>query len=149
MDPPLRHWWIQTVNSRRVSDGGEILVFDYAEAIRASVFKSISEPLFHTENWVFENPKCQRVYYNLKAVCAFKEVGLFVTQKVTLLHFMLRAFAYKISSSFSHTCTIHNVMVFKVLLLQNLSATSETESLTIKTFRGHYILFGLYLNVNK
>ncbi len=33
MDPPLRHWRIQTLKSGRVSDGGEILAFDYAEAV--------------------------------------------------------------------------------------------------------------------
>lgn len=33
MDPPLRHWQAQTLKSGKVSDGGEILAFDYAEAV--------------------------------------------------------------------------------------------------------------------
>lgn len=46
MDPPLRHQWAEALKSGRRSDGGEILPFDYVEAVWASVCQTKSELLF-------------------------------------------------------------------------------------------------------
>lgn len=91
MDPPLRHWRAQTVKSGSLSDGGEILAFDYAEADRESLSdsKNKSEPLFQGERaGALKTQNVRGVYYDLKTVYVVKEVGwMFCDTKVTLLSF--------------------------------------------------------------
>lgn len=69
MDPPLRHWQAQTVESGRVSDGGEILAFDYAAAVRISPSPRAKPSLcFSSRVVALNSPNVRGVYYDLKAV---------------------------------------------------------------------------------
>lgn len=85
MDPPLRLWWVPTVNSGRVSDGGEILPFDYAEAIWVSLSSRAQASLCFTDRfWAL---KTLNVGGDLKAVCVLREAGLFCNTRGTIARF--------------------------------------------------------------